>query len=212
MSATPGGDGARRSSGADERSTLRYRDGYGDPRRFPLDDARPRLLLGRGSGCDLVIDWDDQVSRQHARLEPVGGRWLLLDDGLSRNGTWVNGERVTRGRRLAHVDRILVGRTLLTFRAGRPQTSPPTAGSGAPLIPVTASQRQVLVVLCGPLTQQRGALMPATNRSIAAELHLSVDTVKDHLSELFTAFRVADLQPNEKRLALARRALAAGMV
>jgi FHA domain/DUF1707 SHOCT-like domain len=51
-----------------------------------------RLILGRSSSCELVFA-DDTVSRRHAELRIVDGRWILRDLGSS-NGTWVNGRRV----------------------------------------------------------------------------------------------------------------------
>ena len=51
-----------------------------------------RLLLGRSSACQLVFS-DDTVSRRHAELRLMDGRWMLRDLGSS-NGTWVNGRRV----------------------------------------------------------------------------------------------------------------------
>ena len=51
-----------------------------------------RLVLGRSPGCALVFA-DDTVSRRHAELRLVEGRWMLRDLGSS-NGTWVNGRRV----------------------------------------------------------------------------------------------------------------------
>ena len=51
-----------------------------------------RLTLGRSSECQLVFA-DDPVSRRHAELRLVEGRWMLRDLGSS-NGTWVNGRRV----------------------------------------------------------------------------------------------------------------------
>ena len=54
--------------------------------------AAGRLLLGRSPACQLVFA-DDTVSRRHAELRLVEGRWMLRDLGSS-NGTWVNGRRV----------------------------------------------------------------------------------------------------------------------
>ena len=54
--------------------------------------AGGRLMLGRSSECQLVFA-DDTVSRRHAELRLVEGRWMLRDLGSS-NGTWVNGRRV----------------------------------------------------------------------------------------------------------------------
>ena len=39
------------------------------------------------------MSWDGEVSRLPAQLEGVGTDRILIDDGLSRNGTYVNGER-----------------------------------------------------------------------------------------------------------------------
>src|SRR4051794_10390247 len=94
---------------------LVYRDGIGDLRFAPLGD-RDRLVVGRVAGNDLVLDWDGQVSRSHAQLERVGTDWTLADDGLSRNGSQVNGERVVGRRRLADGDVIRVGQTTIVFR------------------------------------------------------------------------------------------------
>jgi hypothetical protein len=54
--------------------------------------AGGRLVLGRSPSCQLVFA-DDTVSRRHAELRLVEGRWMLRDLGSS-NGTWVNGRRV----------------------------------------------------------------------------------------------------------------------
>jgi hypothetical protein len=75
----------------------------------------------------------------------------------------------------------------------------------------TPAQRRVLVALCRPYaTASYGA--PASNRQIAEELVLSVDTVKGTLHELFEAFGLQDLPQNQKRGALAARALQLGLV
>jgi hypothetical protein len=64
------------------------------PAHFPPLESLTggRLLLGRSSACQLVFA-DDTVSRRHAELRLVEGRWMLRDLGSS-NGTWVNGRRV----------------------------------------------------------------------------------------------------------------------
>ena len=57
--------------------------------------AEPQeLLVGRGSGCDVVLS-DPTVSRRHARLILRDGRWVLQDLG-STNGSHLNGRRVGR--------------------------------------------------------------------------------------------------------------------
>ena len=55
-------------------------------------------------------------------------------------------------------------------------------------------------------------MTPATNDQIASELHLSVDAVKAHLRQLYRRFDVEDLPQIQKRTALVRIALGAGLV
>src|SRR6185312_2615398 len=75
------------------------------------------VTIGRRPERDVALIWDSEVSRLHAQLEPVGPDWTVVDDGLSRNGTYVNGERVNGRRRLRDGDRIVVGETPIVFRA-----------------------------------------------------------------------------------------------
>src|SRR3954447_20466887 len=93
------------------------------------------LTIGREPDSEVALEWDSEVSRAHAMLERVGGAWTLVDDGLSRNGSFVGGDRVHGRRRLAPGEVIRVGRTVLVFAAGdaagpvaaetRPQAPPP---------------------------------------------------------------------------------------
>ena len=72
------------------------------------------LTLGRGAQNDLALDSDDFASARHARIEPRrDGVWV--EDIGSTNGTFVNGIRLTRERRLAPGDILRVGETDLRF-------------------------------------------------------------------------------------------------
>jgi hypothetical protein len=73
---------------------------------LPRELASGRLLLGRSPACELVFS-DDTVSRRHAELRIVDGRWMLRDLGSS-NGTWVNGRRVVEAE-VAAGDEIALG-------------------------------------------------------------------------------------------------------
>jgi pSer/pThr/pTyr-binding forkhead associated (FHA) protein len=70
---------------------LVLRDGGGAQRLFVLDAARERVTVGRSAGNDVALPWDGEVSRVHAELERLGDEWTAADDGLSRNGSFVNG-------------------------------------------------------------------------------------------------------------------------
>lgn len=193
---------------------LVYRAAGGEQVRPSLQE-RNRLTIGRDAGVDIALDDDAQVSRLHAELELIGGSWVIEDDGLSTNGTFVNDERVGSRRRLADRDLIRVGDTGILFRdpaaAGHPGETVAAAGTTAAQS-LTDTQRRVLVELCRPYGTGAQFVTPATNREIAECVFLSVDAVKGHLRVLFDRFDLADLPQNEKRARLAEQALRSGAV
>ena len=179
---------------------------------FRLPRDRWRLTVGRKPESDVSLAWDVEVSRAHALIEQVGDQWTLVDDGLSSNGSYVNGKRVVGRQRLRQGDRLCFGATQLLFRdPGPPESEATRRDAGSTAVPLTATQHKVLVALCRPLNDASSAL-PATNRQVAAELHLSIDAVKAQLRLLFERFGVGELAQNEKRARLAQRAFAAGAV
>jgi hypothetical protein len=178
---------------------------------FGLPRDRWRLTVGRRAESDIALAWDVEVSRAHALLEQVGEQWTLVDDGLSSNGSFVNGLRVVGRQRLRQGDRLCFGNTQLLFRDPGPAESEATRREIPSAVPLTPTQHKVLVALCRPLNDASAAL-PATNRQVADELFLSVDAVKSHLRVLFERFGLAELAQNEKRARLAQAAFAAGAV
>jgi hypothetical protein len=79
---------------------------------MPLD-SQP-LTVGRGANNDVTLPNDEYASSRHARFEPRhDGVWI--EDIGSTNGTFVNGIRVTRERRLVPGDVVRVGETDLRF-------------------------------------------------------------------------------------------------
>jgi FHA domain-containing protein len=193
---------------------LLYRTAAGEQVLLDLGDAADRVTIGRRATNDVALEWDARVSRVHAALERVGDAWAVMDDGLSHNGTWVNGERLAGHRRLADGDTITIGGSLVVFRSP-PGTSVsrPTVSAAGPHIGelLTPAQRRVLLALCRPFKDSHYA-SPATNQRIADELVLSVDTVKGTLRALFEAFGIDDLPQNEKRASLALQALRTGVI
>ena len=78
-------------------------------------DSAP-LLLGRGSRNDVNLARDEYASSNHARVEPRrDGVWL--EDVGSTNGTYLNGIRLTRAKKLAPGDVLRVGETELRYEA-----------------------------------------------------------------------------------------------
>ncbi len=199
---------------ADRRadSYLLFRDAASNQRILSLS-GRSELTVGRLAVSDLSLDWDGEVSRAHARLERIGDQWTVLDDGISRNGTFVNGARVLGRRRLADGDVLRFGQTEVLYRnpleAGG-ETSP--SADRSRLAGLSPAQRRVLVALCAPLASPGPGAAPPSNREIAEQLCLSVEAVRTHLKALFELLEVPDLPQNRKRAELARRALCAGVV
>ena len=179
-----------------------------------LEAGSDRVTVGRRASCGLCLEWDEEVSRVHAAFERVDEEWTLVDDGLSRNGTFVNGERVTGRRRLHDGDTIRVGTTIILFRRPSATAEPATAVAGGHLTPasLTDTQRRVLVALCRPFKTSGGFATPATNQQIAEEVFLGVDAVKTHLRALFDKFDVGQLPQNQKRARLVERAFLSGLV
>ncbi len=86
--------------------------------RYPLVGSI--TTLGRDEIADIVVD-DPGVSRRHSEIRVTNdGPHLVtsIRDLGSTNGTFVNGDRIS-SQRLEDGDRVTIGRTSATFRAGR---------------------------------------------------------------------------------------------
>jgi len=186
----------------------------GDDRQQLVPMSGERLTVGRTQDAELTVDWDHEVSRVHAELVHIGGAWTISDDGLSRNGTYVNNERVTGRRRLRDGDVMRFGATTAVFREpSRGNTASETSlASESVDATLTETQKTVLVALCRPYREGSAYATPATNQQVADEVFLSVDAVKTHLRTLFTKFGVEDLPQNQKRVKLVELALQSGAI
>jgi pSer/pThr/pTyr-binding forkhead associated (FHA) protein len=196
------------------RPFLVHRDGEGEQRITVIGAEVTALWVGRSPSAELHLEWDSEVSSLHAQLEMAGDECTLVDDGLSRNGSFVNGERVSGRRHLRDGDVVRFGQTLVLYRKPGEGGAESTALSSDALTAagVSPGQRRVLVALCRPFKEGAAFATPATNQEIAGELHLSVDAVKTHLRALFEKFGVEELPQNQKRVALVQRALQSGLI
>lgn len=156
------------------------------------------------------------MSRLHATLERLGRSWTVADDGLSRNGTFVNNSRVAGRCRLNTGDVIQVGDTTIAFFEPTSQhevEAETSRGDGVTLdAELSRTQKRVLTALCRPLHARGSYAAPATNQEIADEVFLSTAAVKTHLRVLFAKFGLSALPQNRKRAALAEAALRSGAV
>lgn len=174
--------------------------------------GRQHVTIGRRRECDLAVPWDARASRLHAELVRIGGDWVITDDGLSSNGTWIDGHRLSGRQRLNDGSLVRVGGTLIAFCApAESSASTVLADRGSGIVAVSPAQRRVLVALCRPYLTD-GTLSPPGNAMLADELYLSVDSIKTHLRALFDAFDLGDATARQKRAALVERAVRLGIV
>jgi len=90
---------------------LKIQTADGSKERFPL--GKPRITIGRARSSDVFLP-DQWLSRHHAAIEQKTGTYYLVDLG-SKNGTLLNGERVSGDRRLRDGDIITLGEHVLVF-------------------------------------------------------------------------------------------------
>jgi hypothetical protein len=111
----------------DERDRIATAERYGDPflvfrdpggelQMLSLPGSWDVVNVGRSPNAELSLAWDREVSAIHAQLERVADDWVLVDDGLSRNGSFINGDRLRGRRRLFNGDRLRFGSTEVLFR------------------------------------------------------------------------------------------------
>jgi FHA domain-containing protein len=165
-----------------------------------------RLTIGTLDSNDAVVDAEG-VSRVHAAFERFGDTWCVRDLG-SRNGTFVNGERIVGEKALHAGDEILFGRLRVVFHG--PARGQETTGIAQPP-PLTQREHDVLVALCRPLLTGDAFTEPASIRAIAAELVVSEAAVKQHLSRLYVKFDL-EVPGERRRVQLANAAVARGAV
>jgi FHA domain len=172
---------------------------------FPL---RPEVTtVGRGQHVDIRLD-DTSVSLLHAELVRRGPYVYVMDLGLSRNGTRVNGRLVAR--------RVLADQDAITFGAARCRIIGVATGevldaehprSATPEL--TRRELDVIASLCRPARSDEAFVTPATAREIAADLVVTEAAVKQHLLRLYTKLRIAE-GPN-RRVRLANEVVTLGL-
>jgi DNA-binding winged helix-turn-helix (wHTH) protein len=89
--------------------------------------AEGEHVLGRDPALEVCVE-SSSVSRRHARLHIADGV-AVLEDLDSKNGTFVNGRRITTAVRLSDRDQIGVGNVRLRFRILSAQPSTETTGT-----------------------------------------------------------------------------------
>jgi len=163
--------------------------------------------VGRGKHVDIRLA-DPSVSLLHAEIVRRGPYVYVMDLGLSRNGTRVNGRLVAR--------RVLVDGDAITFGSARCRILGIEADeivdaehlrSAAPEL--TRRELDVIASLCRPALCENAFVTPATAREIAADLVVTEAAVKQHLLRLYTKLRIVE-GPN-RRIRLANEVITLGL-
>ncbi len=172
---------------------------------FPLRSEV--TTVGRGQHVDIRLA-DPSVSLLHAELVRRGPYVYVMDLGLSRNGTRVNGRLVAR-RVLADQDAITFGAArcrIIGIETGEViEAEHPRAASPE----LTRREVDVIASLCRPALSDDAFVTPATAREIAADLVVTEAAVKQHLLRLYTKLRIPE-GPN-RRVRLANEVITLGL-
>ncbi|MEO3757968.1 FHA domain-containing protein [Mycobacterium sp. B14F4] len=172
-----------------------------------------RVTLGKASTNVVALEHDETVSRLHAVIENLGFAWSIRDLG-SRNGTYLNGEKITAERVLRSGDEVRVGKSRLVFwevRSGAALDEETVSAQPSELPPrLTRRELDVLMVLCRPLVSDDPFPEPASVRRMAGELYVTEAAVKQHLQNLYDKFAIP--AEGDRRVRLANEALRRGAV
>jgi len=174
----------------------------------------PRVTLGKAPTNAVSLEHDPTVSRLHAILENHGSAWSIRDLG-SRNGTFINGEKVDAERVLRSGDELRLGKCRLVFQQMRQSDEPideATIVPDAAQLPPRLTRREVdvLMVLCRPLVSDDPFPEPVSVRRMAGELYVTEAAVKQHLQNLYDKFSIPT--EGDRRVRLANEALRRGAV
>jgi class 3 adenylate cyclase len=93
-----------------------FHDGTGKQHVVTLADEQSTIAIGRRADNDVALAWDQEVSREHAQLLRGPEGWTLVDES-SRNGSYLNGQRVSGKHPLRDGDVLRFGDTVVLFRA-----------------------------------------------------------------------------------------------
>jgi hypothetical protein len=187
-----------------------YLEVWGPLGRDVVELEGGRVSVGLSSDCDVTLASDRAVSRVHLMIELVGGAWCMTDLG-SRNGTFVNGERLFGTRPLRTDDEVVLGRSRLIFK-DRPGVVDTSTDVIAPPPDLTTRERDVLTELCRPLLLGDVFVQPATVHEIAQALFVVDTAVKQHLARLYDKFGIDEEGSVPRRVRLANAAIQSGAI
>lgn len=153
-------------------------DIYDGSRRRTVDIDAGQIRVGRDRDCELLLPADPTVSRQHAVMRTDGETWVI-EDLASRNGTYVNGERILAPVEVSPTDRVLIGTYVIVVRGDEDMGETVGAVDGDPgrAAAETGLSRREIDVL-------RLVCAGRSDQEIADALVISVKTVHSHLDRI----------------------------
>lgn len=175
----------------------------GEPDLPPVSFDGPRIVVGRGSSCDLRIP-DTSVSSRHASIRANGAQWAIVDEG-STNGTRLNGEKLGSHapRAIKSGDVIALGRIEVSVRVGAAPASNANATRELALAMVAraigdeGAVAAAIVVRAGPDAGQRLELVREAPRTIGRDPRCALRLTDRSIPP--TALEVA-LEPGRVRI------------
>jgi class 3 adenylate cyclase len=204
------------------RSFVVYHEPTGRQQTVFLDDGMTSVSVGRRPDNDIPLIWDTQVSRRHALMERLGDGWVLVDDGTSRNGSYLNGDRVEGRHALSDGDVLRFGDTVLLYRSpepARPVPAAPVEPEGVttfgdnPLAAIQLSDVERLVL--GELRQAGGGSSTPSGRvsdeEIAERVAMSEDQLHAVVAALELKFGIEGPSDTQRRERLIVRAVNSGL-
>jgi pSer/pThr/pTyr-binding forkhead associated (FHA) protein len=158
------------------------------------------ITIGQSPSNDVPLSFDPTVSRVHCVLERVASQWCIRDLS-SRNGTFVNGDRIWAEVPLRMGDEIRVGSVRFVARLGDADVRADETVGAETGPDLTRREHEVLVALCSPMFSGDVFREPASTRQIASELVVTEAAVKQHLSRLYDKFGIFEQEGRRARLA-----------
>jgi pSer/pThr/pTyr-binding forkhead associated (FHA) protein len=131
-----------------------YRDLLKDEVELLSDET----TIGRNSDSDITID-NAGVSAHHAKIIKEGDDFVIVDSE-SRNGTFVNGKRVSR-HLLSEGDEVVISKHILKLTSAESQVTSPHTPNGDSQQVVLGSTVEVDMSNLGELLKQRQAKFAA---------------------------------------------------
>ncbi|NQT54322.1 FHA domain-containing protein, partial [bacterium] len=143
--------------------------------------SRPRLVVGKHPGSDLFLD-KISISRQHCEIINANGGFFVRDLG-SKNGTWVDGKRITGDTALHHGSHIDLGpiHLILHDPDAAPASPPATQGTQPP-----AKRAQAAAARPEAAAQRRlipSALKKKIHERLLIDLDLRHSDIGEHTDE-----------------------------